>query len=75
MYSRVVDQPRLKEPKPEPAVKLELNKELKGGIYVTIEELAPHADEPVEILLYDEVFYHAGDLSVPARPNTGIDMH
>ena len=37
VYSRVDDQSRLEEPKLEPAVMLKLNKELKGGIYVTIE--------------------------------------
>ena len=28
----------------------------------------------MEFLVNDELFYHAGDLTVPARPDSGIDM-
>ena len=31
-------------------------------------------DESVEFLVNDELFYHAGDLTVPARPDSGMDM-
>ena len=30
--------------------------------------------ESVEFLVNDELFYHAGDLTVPARPDSGMDM-
>ena len=39
-----------------------------------IEEVAPHGEEPVEIVMNDQVFYHAGDLAIPARPDAGVDM-
>ena len=32
---------------------------------MTVDELAPHGDESVEFLANDELFYHAGDLTVP----------
>ena len=54
-------------------VKLEVAKECRGGSYITIEDLAPHGEESVEFLVNDELFYHAGDLTVPARPDSGID--
>ena len=38
-------------------------------------EEAPHGDESVESLLFDEVFYHAGDMTVSARPDSGKHMH
>ena len=41
---------------------------------MTVDELAPHGDESVELLVIDELFYHAGDLTVPARPDSGMDM-
>ena len=41
---------------------------------MTIDELAPYGDESVEFLVNDELFYHAGDLSVPAWPDSGTDM-
>ena len=40
---------------------------------MTIDELAPHADQSVEFLVNGEVFYHEGDLTVPVRPNSGMD--
>ena len=36
--------------------------------------MAPHGEEPVEIVLNDQVFYHAGELAIPARPDAGVDM-
>ena len=44
-----------------------------GGSYITIEDLAPHGEELVEFLVDDELFYHAGDMTVPARPDSGTD--
>ena len=47
--------------------------ESRGGSYITIEDLAPHGEELVEFLVDDELFYHAGDMAVPARPDSGTD--
>ena len=41
--------------------------------YITIEDLAPHGEEYEEFLVKDELFYHAGDLNVPARRDSAID--
>ena len=41
---------------------------------MTVDELAPHGDESVEPLVKDELCYHAGDLTVPARPDSDMDM-
>ena len=41
---------------------------------MTVDELAPHGDESVEFLVNNELFYHAVDLTVPARPDSGKDM-
>ena len=54
-------------------VMLEVAKECRGGSYITIEDLAPHGEESAEFLVNDELFYHAGDMTVPARPDSGID--
>ena len=53
---------------------LEVVNECRGGTYITIDDLAPWGDESVEFLVNDELFYHAGDLNVPARPDSGMDM-
>ena len=53
---------------------LEVAKEYRGGTYITIDDLAPCGEESVEFLVNDDLFYHAGDLTVPARPDSGIDM-
>ena len=53
---------------------MEVSKETRGGTYLTIEEVAPHGEEPVEILMNDQMFYHAGDLVIPARPDEGVDI-
>ena len=52
---------------------LKVAKERRGGSYITIEDLAPHGEEAVEFLVNDELFYHAGDLTVPAQPDSGVD--
>ena len=54
-------------------VMLEVAKECRGGSYITVEDLAQHGEESVEFLVNDELFYHAGDLTVPARPDSGVD--
>ena len=53
---------------------LEVVKERRGGTYITIDDVAPCGEESVEFLVNDELFYHPGDLTVPARPDSGIDM-
>ena len=52
---------------------LEVAKECRGGTYITVDDLAPHGEESVEFLVNDELFYHAGDLTVPVRPDSGRD--
>ena len=52
---------------------LEVARESRGGSYITIEDLAPHGEEFVEFLVNDELFYHAGDMTVPARMDSRID--
>ena len=37
-------------------------------------QMVPHEDEPVEFHVNDKVFYYAGDLTVPAWPDSGMDM-
>ena len=49
-------------------------KECRVGTYITIGDLAPHGEESVEFLVDDELFCNAGDLTVPARPDSGMDM-
>ena len=41
---------------------------------MTVDELAPYGDESVEFLVNDELFYHAEDLTVLARPESGMEM-
>ena len=53
---------------------LEVAKECRGSTYIKVDKLAPYGDESVEFLVNDELFYHAGDLTVPARPDSGMDM-
>ena len=71
VYTPADDWSRLKWPG---EVLLEVAKECRGGTYMTVDELAPYGHEPVELLVNDELFYHAGDLTVPARPDSGMDM-
>ena len=56
-------------------VMLEVRKKSKGGIDSTIDEVPLYGEEPVDILIDDDVLYQAGDLTIPARPDSGIDMH
>ena len=48
---------------------LEVAKECRGGTYITIDVLAPCGEASVEFLVNDVLFYHARDLTVPARPD------
>ena len=74
VYTPADDMSRLKWLRRETMVMMEVSKETRGGIYPTIEEVKPHGEEPVEIVMNDQVFYHAGDLAIPARPDAGVDM-
>ena len=74
VYTPADDKSRLKCPRRETVVMMEVSKETRGGIYLTIEEVAPHGEEPVEIVMNDQVFYHAGCLAIPARRDAGVDM-
>ena len=73
VYAPTDDLSRLQWSGEVKVVMLEVAKECRGGSYITIEELAPYGEKSVEILVNDELFYHAGDLTVPARPDSGID--
>ena len=53
---------------------LEVAKECRGSTYITVDDLAPHGEESVEFLVDEELFYNAGDLTVTARPDSGMDM-
>ena len=68
------DWSRLRRPREMKVVLLEVPKEIRGGTYMTVDELAPCGKESVEFLENEELFYHAGDLTVPARPDSGMDM-
>ena len=74
VYTRADDLSRLKWPGEMKVVLLEVPKKLGGGTDITIDELAPHGDESVEFLVNNELFYHAGDLTVPARPDSVMDI-
>ena len=73
VYTPTDDLSRLKWSGEVTVVMLEVAKESRGCSYVTIEDLAPHGQESVEFLVNDELFSHAGDMTVPARPDSGID--
>ena len=73
VYSPTDDLSRLKWSGEVKVVMMEVAKESRGGSYITIEDLAPHGEESVEFLVNDELFYHAGDMTVPAQPDSGID--
>ena len=53
---------------------MEVSRETRGGNHLTINEVAPSGEEPVETAVNDQVFYQAGDLMIPARPDSGVDM-
>ena len=74
VYAPVDDLSRLKWSGEVKVAILEVTKERRGGTYVTVDDLAPHGEESVEFLVDDVLFYNAGDLSVPARPDSGMDM-
>ena len=65
---------RLKWSREVKVVILKVAKECRGGTYITVDDLAPHGEESVEFLVDEELFYNAGDLTVPARPDSGMDM-
>ena len=73
VYAPTDDLSRLRWSGEVKVVMLEVAKECRGGSYITIEDLAPHGEESVEFLVNDELFYHAGDLTVPARPDSDRD--
>ena len=73
VYTPTDDLSRLKWSGEVKVVLLEVAKESRGGSYITIEYLARHGEESVEFLVNDELFYHAGDMTVPARPESGLD--
>ena len=74
VYTPADDLSRLKWSGEVKVVSLEVAEECRGGTYIMVDDLAPHGEESVEFLLNDELFYHAGDLTVTARPDSGIDM-
>ena len=74
VYAPADDLSRLKCSGEVKVVILEVAKGCRGGTYITVDDLAPHGEESVEFLVNDELFYHAGDLIVPARPDSGRDM-
>ena len=69
VYTPTDDLSRLKWSGEVKIVMVEMAKESRGGSYITIEDLAPHGEESVEFLVNDD----AGDMTVPARPDSGID--
>ena len=71
IYTPADDLSRLKWPGERKVVLLEVPKELRGGTDITVDELAPHGDESVEFLVNDELFYDAGDLTVPRQGPLG----
>ena len=73
VYSPTDDLSRLKWSGEVKVVIMEVAKESRGGSYITVEDLAPYGEESVEFLVNDELFYHAGDMTVPARPDSGTD--
>ena len=74
MYTPADDLSRLKWPGEVKVVILKVVKKCRGGSYITIDVLAPCGDETVEFLVNDELFYHAGDLTVPPRPDSDMNM-
>ena len=53
---------------------LEVPKDCRGGTYITVDDLESQGEESLEFLMDEELFYNAGDLTVPARPDSGMDM-
>ena len=71
VYTPADDWSRLKWPGEMKVILLEVAKECRGGTYIMIDDLAPCGDESVEVLMIDELFYHAGDLTVLATRRQG----
>ena len=74
MYAPADDLSRLKWSGEVKVVIVEVAKVCRGGTYITVDDLAPHGEESVELLVVEELVYNAGDLTVPARPDSGMDM-
>ena len=74
VYAPADDLSRLKWSGEVKVVILEVAKECRGGTYITVDDLAPHGEESVEFLVDEELFYNAGDLTVPAQSDSGMDM-
>ena len=56
VYAPADDKSRLKWPRRETVVMMEVSRESRGGIYLTIDEMAPHGEELVEIVINDQCF-------------------
>ena len=56
MYAPADDKSRLKWLRWETVVMMEVVRESRGGIYLTVDELAPYGEGPVEIVIYEQVF-------------------
>ena len=74
VYTSADNWSRLKWPGEVKVILLEVARECRIGVYMTVDELAPHSDASVEFLVNDELLYQAGDLTVPAWPDSGMDM-
>ena len=74
VYAPADDLSRLKWSGEVKVVILEVAKECRGGTYITVDDLAPHGEGSVEFLVDEELFYNAGDLTIPAQPDSGMDM-
>ena len=74
MFTPADDLSRLKWSGEAKLILLEVTKECGEGTYMTIDDLAPYGDESIEFLVNDELFYNAGDLTVPARPGSRTHM-
>ena len=73
VYAPTDDLSRLKWPGEVNVIILEVAKECRGGTYITVDDLPLHGEDSVVFLLDDELFYNAGDLTVPARLDSGMD--
>ena len=57
VYAPADDKSRLKWLRWETVVMMEVSGESRGGIYLTVDELAPYGEGPVEIVICDQVFF------------------
>ena len=74
VYTPVDDKSRLKCPRRETVVMMEVSEESRGGIYMTVDEVAPYSEGQVEIVINDQVLCQAGDLITPVRLDSRVDM-